>query len=49
MFPASGKVARAPGRRTRGKGKIRRGRVGCCMCRESRPGEMEEKSIKGIN
>ena len=43
MFPAIGKVARAPGRRTRGKGKMMRGRVGCSMCAGYRP---EEWSIR---
>ena len=31
MFPARGKVARAPGRRTSGKGKMMSGKVGCSM------------------
>jgi hypothetical protein len=48
-FPGKGKVARAPGRRTRGKGKTMRGRVGCCMRGECRPEEWRKRVLKGDN
>jgi hypothetical protein len=39
MFPGNGKVARAPGRRTRGKGKTMSGRVGFSMGDECQHGK----------